>query len=289
MPGLVGLSPGEPRAWLDRSPYEESSLMVPSIAPLSPHELLAAVTRCLRADDQDEAIDLAARNWAAMSLRPHCPEDAETCRAAMLACATRAEADDYSRAALWRVRGLARGLSVGWTVFVAALMIPEAFRVFDVANDSRARLTPLLQLRDSAEARGIIEELAGFLDHESPSYGFGPDRETLARLYWEKRGFLLCVARDYAGALDSYARAAEFVATDVRGCLKVRGGSALTLYLRGLHDGDERSMERALVDTTELAEEAAASPFRDIARIVPANRDAMAEHDSNRLICYEAL
>lgn len=207
--------------------------------------LLLTIQRLTKRNELDEAVRVADKHWDEMKARDACVEDAESCRLTMLACLDlgRREHDRHREAVVWRVRAVARAAALGWGELIMALSLPDVLGIVRDANPSAETLTSMI-IPDAALT--AWEEALPFLELD-PTAPRHPDGPILARLYWEKRGFMLCARREYAVAIESYDRALEFTAGTERGMLKVKLGRALCVYLR-----DTEGRTRAVTDTAEL-------------------------------------
>lgn len=224
--------------------------------------------------------------YAAMARRAPSAADAETCRLAMLAAIG---AGDHREADVWRARALARAAAVGWTAALGSLVMGEAFRVLARDNEDYARGRTLDVIEPSSAAERIVDEVEVLVRVSGPSFDLGPTApscELLERFVHEKRGFLLLLSGDLPRARESYLRALEAVAGQVRGGIKVRLGLALVDYMESARTGSDATATREA--TERLGREAADAGIRDLAATAARNADVMAA-GGRELEPYEIL
>jgi hypothetical protein len=217
---------------------------------MTPTALLEAIQELSKKGDNDAVVALADANLAEIQSRPACAEDAESCRLTMLAQIKRGGSSGSDT--VWRVRSLARATAIGWQECIMALAIPDVFGLIE-AIGTPSDPPSFDEFRVPREALEVLEELRPFAGNEPGPYSFGPEPPFFARLYHEKRGFLLCAMGEYAAAIASYDEALDAAETNMseRGKLKVRAGRALCTYLWNGSDNDVRA---AIDETATIAE-----------------------------------
>ena len=122
-----------------------------------------------------------------------------------------------------------------------------------------------------------------------PSFDLGsgsPTNELLERVLHEKRGFLLLLARSYQQSRESYLRALDATAGQVRGEIKVGLGLALVDYLEAVDANTDASGPTTA--TREFGERAALTENRDLAAVANSNAALMSVGKLN-LEPYEIL
>jgi hypothetical protein len=248
----------------------------------TPRELMKLAQRLLDNDPQ-ELLRQVAEQWPAMTDRVE-PEDAETCRLAMLAASLGGPAPAHE-IALWRTRGLTRAALCGWTEGAGALIMSEAFRVLSAANDDYEQGRTIDVIRPSAQAYDMLQELGHIAAYPASGHDFGPTPDVIRRFWHEKSGFMLCVADDLAAAAARYALAFETAQGNVRGALKVRAGALLVDYLIDLSGGGDGAAQAE--ETAGIAERAA-DDQPDVARDAQRNAAVMRER-GRALQPYEML
>jgi hypothetical protein len=208
--------------------------------------------------------------FPAMAKRPPSAADSETCRQAMLAAVY---AKDHREADVWRARCLSRAAAVGWVPAIGSLVMGEAFRCLARDNDDYPKGKTFDVMLPSSAAEKIADEIDVLLSVPGPSFDLGssaPSKELLERFLHEKRGFLLLLSRAYQQSRESYLRALDATAGQVRGEIKVRLGLALVDYLEAVDANTDTSAPTTA--TLEFGERAALTENRDLASI--ANRNA---------------
>lgn len=216
-------------------------------------------------------LEFLVTEWPAMSSRASTPEDAEVCRLAMLAAL---DASDFAIANVWRARALARFATIGWTEGVGSILMGIAFQELDQVNDHYRDGQTLDAIRPSKAALAIMDELERFTHGRSSGFDLGPRSPTQAvvrRFYFEKRGLLLLLDGDYDAARNSYMKALEAAAGNVRGEIKVNLGLALVHYLAAGAQADTFASEA----TAKLGNTAQDAGHLDLASLAAANSKVM--------------
>lgn len=254
------------------------------------YEHVADLFRAAHTPDGARAVLAAVDDaWPLVRDRAASPEDAETCRLAMLAALHEAVVgEDPALAVVWRARALSRFTRCGWTEGVASIAMGEAFRLLAQVNGDYAGGRTLDRLTPAPGAREVLAELATYLDVPASEVRLGPSapsRAVLERFRHEKSGFLLLVEGDVDGARASYAAAATAVRGHARGEVKVALGAALVEYV-----GDVRSgTDTGAADRTEaLARQAEALGEQDLAAAAARNVEVMRRRGGD-LVGYEIL
>jgi len=116
---------------------------------MTPSELLDVVRRSWSQGNYDDVLGMVEAEWHMISTRSGQPEDAETCRLAMI---TAAERKRYSAYVVWQSRALARFVALDWHEGAAAVMMPNAFRLLAMANDNYPNGKTYDVLRPAPEA-----------------------------------------------------------------------------------------------------------------------------------------
>ena len=249
---------------------------------LTPRELLDQVRVLWGTSDRD-ALDLADRNWAAINDRHGCPEDAETCRLAMVAAATQGH---YLESVLWQSRALARFIALNWPEGAAAIMMTNVYRMLAIANADYLQGGTYDVLRPCPAALGVLDELKRFANGSDSIFDFGPTAELVARIIDEKTAFLLSLEHRWSDALRSYASAAKHVANEPRGQVKIQLGEQLVIYLRDRERGGDGL--RAATQTNELARDSRTLQNIDLRRTAEINASRMQAGRAD-LLPYEIL
>ena len=224
--------------------------------------------------------------FPAMAKRPPSAADSETCRQAMI---TAVYAEDHREADVWRARCLSRAAAVGWVPAIGMLIMGEAFHCLARDNDDYPRGKTFDVMLPSSATEQIMDEIEALLSVPGPSFDLGsgtPTYELLERVLHEKRGFLLLLSRAYQQSRESYLRALDATAGQVRGEIKVRLGLALVDYLEAVDaDTDASAPTNA---TLEFGKRAALTENRDLATIANSNAALMSLGATN-LESYEIL
>lgn len=250
---------------------------------MTPEELLGALRVAWSACDYEGVLSTVTGQWPAINSRSERPEDAETCRLAMISAAS---LKLYAVGVLWQARALARFVALDWHEGAAAVIMSNAFRLLAIANDDFVDGETFDVLRPAPEAVQVLEELLPFT--EGPGRGFtcGPTPELIARFVHEKSGFLLAVERRWEEALAAYDRALKYVALEPRGQVKVQLGRAAVSYL------SERDAGRDGKEAVRLTEQLAADPrtleHEDLTGTAQTNLKRMREGRLD-LVPYEIL
>ena len=134
---------------------------------MSPGELLDVVRRCWSQGDYHRVLSIVRAEWPSVSSRAKQPEDAETCRLAMLAAAAE---HLYSDSVLWQARALARFVALDWHEGAAAVIMSTTFRLLAMANNDYMEGSTYDVLRPAPEALLALKELEPFA--EGPGRGF---------------------------------------------------------------------------------------------------------------------
>jgi len=235
----------------------------------------------IRTDADAEALVSTLTDAFAEMTRPASPEDAETCRLAMLAALQSPET--VATTLVWRARALSRAVVVGWTECVAAIAMGEAFSLLATANDQFVRGRTLDVLQPAPLALSALMELEVYLQATDSGIRLGPSspsRALIRRFLYEKRGFLLLVAGEFNRARESYEDAAREAEGQPRGEVKVALGAALVEYLAGSAVGAE--------PTRALLERARAGCWNDLVAAAEHNVVAM-EKGRSDVLGYEIL
>ena len=224
--------------------------------------------------------------FPAMAKRPPSAADSETCRLAMLAAFY---AKDPREADVWRARCLSRAAAVGWVTAIGYLVMGEALHCLAQENDNYPRGKTFDVMVPSPVAEQIMDEIDGLLSVPGPSFDLGsgsPTNELLERVLHEKRGFLLLLARSYQQSRESYLRALDATAGQVRGEIKVGLGLALVDYLEAVDANTDASAPT--IATKELGQRAQLAGIRDLAAAASSNAALMSVGAAN-LEPYEIL
>jgi hypothetical protein len=250
---------------------------------MTPSELLDVVRRSWSQGNYDDVLGMVEAEWHMISTRSGQPEDAETCRLAMI---TAAERKRYSAYVVWQSRALARFVALDWHEGAAAVMMPNAFRLLAMANDNYPNGKTYDVLRPAPEALLVLEDLMSFC--EGPERGFecGPTPELIARFVHEKSGFLLAIERRWDDSVAAYDRALAYAADESRGQVKVPLGRALVSYL-SQRDAGRDGQEGADV-TARLAVDPRTLAHQDLSQTAQANLERMRAGRFD-LIPYEIL
>lgn len=221
--------------------------------------------------------------WPALRVRDPIPEDAETCRLAMLFAA---QLHDFPQADLWRVRAMARYVRVGWVEGVASLMLSAAFKELARANNDYPEGRYLDAIRPSAVALAMVDELEPFAVEPGSgiSTGYGsPTPSLVARFVHENRGFLLLVEGRLDDARVSYMHAVD-ADDSSRSRVKSRLGLALVDYVSGLRTGDPVSSDATQI----LCAEAESMGLWDLVASARSNAEEM-DRRGRHLVPYAIL
>lgn len=237
---------------------------------MSAVELLNAVYGRWPTDEATGVLDLAASNWEAIRARPLTAEDGETCRQAMLAAVGLGR---YLEGARWRARAMSRFIATDWKEGAISVVMTDAFRVLEMANDGYPRGKTVDVLLPSEDAMEILSELRPFATGEARPNAIGPDPALIARFMHEKRGFFLVLAERWDEAVASYDEALKYVENERRGELKVGAGRALALYLQDVADGGDGRV--AAGSTAAIAKAARDHGVTDVAKVAEANLPVM--------------
>lgn len=219
-----------------------------------------------------QALNFVEEQWHRLADRAPLPEDAETCRLAMLLAA---QLREVAMVPLWRSRALTRYVQTGWNEGVASLLLSEALAELARANDGYPDGGYLDAIRPSAEALAILNEMEPFSVEPGSgiSTGYGsPTPATVARLMYENRALLLLISGSFEEARKDFLNAVTAAGENPRGRVKSLLGLALADYVQSVHAGNADAS--AVEATRELAQEAHALGFGDL---VSAGRHNLAE------------
>ncbi len=249
----------------------------------TPGELLALVKRTWSDGDYRGVLEIAAAEWPAISSRSGPPEDAETCRLAMISAAA---AKRYSESVLWQARAMTRFVALDWHEGAAAVIMTGTFRLLAMANDDYADGMTYDVLRPAPEAVLMLEDLVPFTKRPGRGFDCGPAPDLIARFVHEKSGFLLALERRWEDAFAAYDRAMDYVASEQRGQVKVPLGRAAVTYLSERAAG--RDGHEGIAITEKLAADERTRHHDDLTRIAETNLERMRDGRPD-LIPYEIL
>jgi hypothetical protein len=225
---------------------------------MTPRQLFEVVVG-LRGRADDELLRTVAGEWPAMESRRATPEDAETCRLAMLAAMALSW---HSINILWQARAYVKFLALDWREGVASVVMTNAFRLLAIANDNYPQGRSYDVLHPAPEAVKVLEALRPFAIGPGSGFDVGPTPALVARFIDEKSGFLLTLEKRWDEAEAAYDRALAQVAADPdasgdpHGKLRVQLGRELVRYLReSASGGDGRAAAAATAQLVKDNEE----------------------------------
>ena len=250
---------------------------------MTPEDLLDVVKRTWSDGDYGSVLDIVTAEWPAISSRSGQPEDAETCRLAMISAAAQAR---YPVSVLWQARALTRFVALDWHEGAAAVIMSNTFRLLALANDGYSNGKTYDVLRPAPEAVLLLQDLLPFTERPGRGYKCGPTPELIARFVHEKSGFLLALELRWEDAIAAYDRAEAYVKPEPRGQVKVPLGRALVRYLSE-RDAGRDGQESAAV-TEQLSADPRTLAHEDLSQTAKINLERMHEGRLD-LIPYEIL
>lgn len=250
---------------------------------MTPGDLLDTAKRTWSDGDNRGVLGIVTSEWPAITSRSGQPEDAETCRLAMIAAAAERL---YPVSTLWQARALVRFVALDWHEGAAAVIMAGTFRLLAMANDDYAYGHTYDVLRPAPEAVGLLEDLMPFTKGAGRGFTCGPTPELIARFVHEKSGFLLTLEHRWDDALEAYDRAMDYVAPEPRGQVKVPLGRAVLGYLSERDAGRDGQEFAAITD--QLSADKRTQDHDDLSRRAKANLDRMREGRLD-LVPYEIL
>lgn len=250
---------------------------------MAPGDLLNTVKRTWSDGDYGRVLDIVTAEWPAVSSRSKIPQDAETCRLAMISAASLKR---YTESVLWQARALTRFVVLDWREGAAAVIMSNTYRLLAMANDDYVKGVTFDVLQPAPEAALVLADLIPIAEGPGRGFDFGPNPELVARFVYEKSGFLLTIERRWEEAAAAYDRALDYVTHEPRGQVKVPLGRAVVTYL------SERDAGRDGLDAAAVTERLAADPrtlaHRDLSELATTNLDRMRQGRLD-LVPYEIL